>query len=102
MLSLLALTASAWLSPPPADIPASWTSSEESSSMDRLTRELTVGTSFTALTVTVNVSTVLLLSPPEFRSPSRPPSSTVTVIVAVPDWSATGANEIEPVELAEV
>ena len=46
--------------------------------------------SFTAFTVTVNVRTTVPLSPAVPRLLSRPPSVTVTVMIAEPLCSATG------------
>ena len=57
----------------------------------------TVGTSFTASTVTVNDLTVLALSLFVARLPSNPPSVTVTVIRVLPDASANGVNLNDPV-----
>ena len=56
----------------------------------------------TGLTVTSKVRLVVALSAVVARLPSRPPSSTVTVIVAVPTWLARGAKAMLPVVSAEV
>ena len=85
VLLLLAVTRSGCDSPPPAVIPARLTVCRAaSSSIDRFDSASRVGASFTAFTVTSNVRLNVALSPVVSRSPSRPPSSTVIVIVAVP------------------
>ena len=55
------------------------------------------GASLTERTVTLNVWLNVALSPVVARSPSRPPSSTVTVMVAVPCWSPAGVTAMVPV-----
>ena len=86
MLLLTAVTCSGWLSPPPAAIPETgWLCWGASSSILTVARDAKTGLSLTGFTVTENVLTVLTLSLLLERSPSKPPSVTVTVIVAVPD-----------------
>ena len=63
--------------------------------------ELSVGMSLTEVTVTVNDRLKVALSAIVARSLSRPASSTVIVITAVPDLSDIGVNAIEPVTLAD-
>ena len=72
-----------------------------SSSMNRLASVSIVGSSLSGLTVTVNVLVVVSLSLVVASLPSRPASSTVTVIRALPEASATGVSLIDPVELAD-
>ena len=50
------------------------------------------GASFTAFTVTSKDRLKVALSPAVFMFPSSPPSSIVTVTVAVPFWLATGVK----------
>ena len=93
MLELVVVTCSGWLSPPPALTPVNGTDCSVASSLIvRLLIAVTVGTSLTGSTVTLNVRTVLALSLAVARLLSSPPSVTVTVIVATPDWSASGLN----------
>ena len=56
----------------------------------------------TAVTVTSNVWLKVPLSAVVARLPSRPPSSTVTVIVAEPEASVTGVKSMLPVASADV
>ncbi len=60
------------------------------------------GASFTEATVTVNDRLKVALSAVVERSPSGPPSSTLTVIVEVPHLLGSGAKLIAPVELGVV
>ena len=91
MSPLIAVTCSGWFSPPPALTPANGTDCSAASSLIvESSIAPKVGRSFTALTVTSKVRTVLALSLFVARLPSNPPSVTVTVIVAAPDWSASG------------
>ena len=58
--------------------------------------------SFTAVTVTVNVWLNEALSADVAKSPSIPASSTVTVMMAVPVWLATGVYARLPVAPGEL
>ena len=102
MLSLIAETANGWPSPPPAAIPSRltvWT--KASSSTVKPAIESSSGSSLTGSTVILNVLLIKSLSLAVSRSASAPPSSTVTVIRALPEASATGVNASEPVVSAE-
>ena len=56
-----------------------------------------VGLSFTAVTITSNVVVNEALSSVVLNNSSNPASVTVTVIVAVPDWFASGVSFRVPV-----
>src|SRR4051812_30971452 len=83
----------------PALIPARFTVCTPASSLkERLPKALSVGASFTALTVTVKVL-VTALTPPLAVPPL---SVTTTVMTAVPLLLAAGVNCNEPVALGLV
>ena len=103
VLSLIAVTLRACTSSAPAVIPARFTvCAAESSSIVRLSSVSSVGASLTGLTTTSNVRLKVALSPVVAKSVSKPASSTVTVMVAVPLWSANGVNDKVPVGFALV
>ena len=103
VLLLVAVTRNGWDSPSPAAIPVRETvcSGASSSSTMSLSGDR-VGASLTAFTVTVNEVCTVRLSAAVLRSPSRPPSSTVTVMIAVPLWPGTGVNSIDPTVSSEM
>ena len=82
----------------PAEIPCRFTVCSGASSLTDKSAMLSIsGASFTLATLTTKEWLTLRLSPAVFRLPSRPPSSTVTVMVAEPFWLATGVKRIDPV-----
>ena len=103
MLLLDAVTRRGCDSPPPAVMSESDTvCSGASSSIVRSPGCVSVGASLTGLTVTVNVRLTTALSAVVDRSPSSPPSSTVTVIRASPLRLLAGVRRMEPVASADV
>ena len=64
--------------------------------------ESRVGASLRGETVTSNVVVIVALSSEVARSESRPPSSSVTVMVVAPCWLGSGVNCSVPVVLGEV
>ena len=102
-MSLVAVTFRICDSLGPAVIPARFTvCAAASSSIVRLSSVSSVGASLTGLTTTSNVRLKVALSLVLAKSLSKPASSTVTVIVAVPLWSANGVNDKLPVGFAPV
>ena len=67
-----------------------------------LETESSVGASLAGETVTSKVVVVVALSSDVARLESRPPSSSVTVMVVTPCWLASGVNCNDPVGLGEV
>ena len=86
----------------PAEIPCRFTVCSGASSLTDTSAMLSIsGASLTLATLTMKERLKLPLSPVVFRFPSRPPSSTVTVMVAEPFWLAMGVKRIEPVLAGE-
>ena len=98
VLLLLAVTCRGWLSWPPAVMLASWIVCRgASSSIVVVLMPLSVGGTLAWATLTMKMRVVLTLSPVVASWLSAPASVTVTVMVAVPEASATGVYLSEPV-----
>ena len=99
-LPLVAVMRNGCCSSPPALAPSrTITCSAASSSIFNSLKASSVGSSFTASTVTKIVLVTVALSPAVLKTPSTPPSATVTTISAIPLSFGTGVNFKLPVEL---